>query len=75
MHVKLLCKARRERARRMSIISIMAAILEDELREHGILELTRPDCEILVHSMIERTAELEADVKHHQLESNPSGRT
>jgi hypothetical protein len=50
----------------MSIISIMAAILEDELREHGILELTRPDCEILVHSMIERTAELEADIKQQQ---------
>jgi len=62
-------------ARRMSIISIMAAILEDELREHGILDLTRPDCEILVHSMIERTAELEADIKQHQLESYRSGRT
>jgi len=62
-------------ARRMSIISIMAAILEDELREHGILDLTRPDCEILVHSIIERTAELEADIKQHQLESYRSGRT
>jgi hypothetical protein len=59
----------------MSIISIMAAILEDELREHGILELTRPDCEILVHSVIERTAELEADIKHRQLEPYPSDRT
>ena len=59
----------------MSIISIMAAILEDGLRKHGILELTRPDCEILVRSMIERTAELEADVKQHQLKSHPSGRT
>jgi len=59
----------------MRIISIMAAILEDELREHGIVELTRPDCEKLVHRMIERTAELEADVKQHQLESHPSGRT
>ena len=58
----------------MSIISIMAAILEDGLREHGILELTLPDCEILVRSMIERTAEL-ADIKQHQLESYPSGRT
>ena len=59
----------------MRIISIMAAILEDELREHGILELTRPDCEILVRSMIERTAELEADINQHQLESHPGGRT
>ncbi len=53
----------------------MAAILEDELREHGILELTRPDCEILVHSMIERIAELEADIEQHQLEPYPSDRT
>jgi hypothetical protein len=59
----------------MSIISIMAAILEDELREHGILELTRPDCEILVHSMIERTAELEAGIKQRQLEPYPSDPT
>jgi hypothetical protein len=59
----------------MSIISIMAAILEDELREHGILELTRPDCERMVHSMIERTAKLEADIKQHQLEPLPSDRT
>ena len=59
----------------MSIISIMAAILEDELREHGILELTRLDCETMVHSMIERTAELEADIKQHQLESHLSDRT
>ena len=59
----------------MRIISIMAAILEDELREHGIVELTRADCEKLVDRMIERTAELEADVKQDQLESHPSGRT
>jgi hypothetical protein len=59
----------------MSIISIMAAILEDELREHGILELTRPDCEILVHSMFERTAELEADIKQHQLKPYSSDRS
>jgi hypothetical protein len=59
----------------MRIISIMAAILEDELRKLGIVELTRTDCEKLVHRMIERVAELEADVKQHQLESHPCGRT
>jgi len=59
----------------MSIVSIMAAILEDELREHGILELTRPDCEIMVYSMIERTAGLEAHIKQHQSESLPGDRT
>jgi hypothetical protein len=53
----------------------MAAILEDELRELGIVELTRPDCEKLVHGMIERVAELETDIKQHQLESHPGGRT
>lgn len=56
----------------MRIISIMAAILENELRKIGIVELTRPDCERLVHSMIERVAELEAVVKQHQLESHPA---
>jgi hypothetical protein len=52
----------------MSVVSIMAVILEDELREHGILKLTRLDCETIVHSMIERTGELAADIKQHQLE-------
>ena len=59
----------------MSIISIMAAILEDELREHGIRELTRPDFEIMIYSMIERTAGLEAHIKQHQSESLPGDRT
>jgi hypothetical protein len=56
----------------MSIVSIMAAILEEELREHGILKLTQLDCETMVHSMIERTAELAADIKQYRLEPNPS---
>jgi hypothetical protein len=47
----------------MSIVSIMAAILEEELREHGIRGLTQLDREAIVHSMIERTAELETDIK------------
>lgn len=59
----------------MSIVSIMAAILGDELREHGILELTQLDCETMVHSMIERTAKLEAEIKQHQLERHPSDLT
>ena len=59
----------------MSIVSIMAAILEEELRERGILELTQRDCETMVRSMIERTAKLEADIKQHQLEPYPSDRT
>jgi hypothetical protein len=56
-------------------VSIMAAILEEELRERGILELTQLDCETMVHSMIERTAELEADIKRHQLAPASSDRT
>jgi hypothetical protein len=47
----------------MSIVSIMAAILEEELREHGIRGLTQLDRETIVHSMIERTAALETDIK------------
>jgi hypothetical protein len=42
----------------MSIVSIMAAFLEEELREHGIRGLTQRDRETIVISMIERTAEL-----------------
>jgi hypothetical protein len=59
----------------MSIVSIMATILEQELRERGILELTQLDCETMVHSLIERTAELEDYIKRHQLESYSSNRT
>jgi hypothetical protein len=51
----------------MSVVSIMAAILEDELRLHGIRGLSQLDCETIVHSMIERTAELEAAIKRRQL--------
>ena len=47
----------------MSVVSIMAAILNEELREQGVLGLTQLDCEIIVRSMIERTAELGADIK------------
>ncbi|WP_316171089.1 hypothetical protein [Bradyrhizobium sp. SZCCHNRI1058] len=54
----------------MSILSIMAAILEEKLREHGISGLTRLDRETIVHSMIERTAELEANIKQRQLGSH-----
>ncbi|WP_316206735.1 MULTISPECIES: hypothetical protein [unclassified Bradyrhizobium] len=59
----------------MSIVSIMAAILEHELHDHGILGLSQRDCETIVHSMIERTAELEANVKEHQPRLCPSDRT
>jgi hypothetical protein len=60
----------------MSItVSIMAAILEYALREHGILKLTQLDCETMVRSMIERTAELAADITQHQSEPYPSDRT
>ena len=54
---------------RMSIVSIMAAILEEELREHGIRGLTQRDRETIVHSMIERTAELETDIQQRHLAS------
>ena len=53
----------------------MAAILEEELRERGIFELTQLDCETMVRSMIERAAELEADVKRYQLEQCSRDRT
>ena len=51
----------------MSIVTIMAAIVEEELREHGIRGLTQRDRETIVHSMIQRTAELETDIKQRHL--------
>ena len=59
----------------MNIVSIMAAILEEELRERGVFELTQLDCETMVRSMIERAAELEADIKRYQLEQYSRDRT
>jgi hypothetical protein len=56
-----------ERVKLMRIVSIMAAILEEELREHGIRGLTQLDRETIVRSMIERTAELETDIKQRHL--------
>ncbi len=53
----------------MSIVIIMAVILEEELRERGIRGLTQLDRETIVHSMIERTAALEADRKQRHLGS------
>ncbi len=53
----------------MSIVIIMAAILEEELRERGIRGLTQLDRETIVHSMIERTAALEPDIKQRHLGS------
>ncbi|MBV8919439.1 hypothetical protein [Bradyrhizobium sp.] len=52
----------------MNVVSIMAAILEEELRQRGIFELTQLDCETMVRCIIERAAELEADIKRNQLE-------
>ncbi|WP_315774313.1 MULTISPECIES: hypothetical protein [unclassified Bradyrhizobium] len=51
----------------MSIVSIMATFLEEKLREHGIRGLTQRDRETIVISMIERTAELETDIKQRHL--------
>ncbi len=59
----------------MSVVSIMAAILDVELREHGVLGLTQLDCETIVRSMIERTADLGADIKRRQLGPYPSEQT
>ncbi|MGJ5040671.1 hypothetical protein [Bradyrhizobium sp. HKCCYLRH1062] len=59
----------------MNIVSIMAAILEQELREHGIRGLTQRDRETIVHSMIERTAELEIDIKQRHLGSHLDDQT
>ena len=59
----------------MSVVSIMAAILEDELREHGVLVLTTVDCETIVRRMIQRTADLGADIKRRQLGTYQSEQT
>jgi hypothetical protein len=54
----------------MGAVSIMAAILEDELRGRGIRGLTRSDCESIIRSMIERTAEF-GEIKQRQLRPPP----
>ena len=71
----MLQKPAEKGAKRMSVVSIMAAILEDELREHGVLVLTTVDCETIVRSMIQRTADLGADIKRRQLGTYPSEQT
>lgn len=61
----------------MGIVSIMAAILKEQLREHGVLKLTHLDCELMIHSMIQRTAELEeipnTSSGHKTDETEPKG--
>jgi hypothetical protein len=59
----------------MGVESIMAAILEDELRERGMLRLTQLDYEKIVRSIIHRTAELDADIKGGDLAVHPSEQT
>jgi hypothetical protein len=59
----------------MGVESIMAAILEDELRERGMLRLTQLDYEKIVRSIIHRTAELDADIKGRDLAVHPSEQT
>jgi len=54
----------------MGAVSIMAAILKDELRGRGIRDLTRSDCESIIRSMIERTAEF-GEIKQRQLRPHP----
>lgn len=58
----------------MSVVSIMAMILEDELREHGVRRLPQSACETIVRSMIQRTAELAQDIKELQLGPHPKER-
>ncbi len=43
----------------MSVVSIMAAILEDELVAYGVFGLTQVDCKAIIQSVIDRTVELE----------------
>jgi hypothetical protein len=59
----------------MGIVSIMAAILEDELRERGVLRKSQLDSEQIVRSMIQRTAELGANIKGRELGLFPRKQT
>jgi hypothetical protein len=58
----------------MSVVSIMAAILEDELLAYGVLGLTRVDCEAILRSLIARTAELGIHSWRGGLEPYPGDR-
>jgi hypothetical protein len=59
----------------MGAESIMAAILEHELRKRGMLRLTQLDYEKIVRSIVQRTAELDADTKGRDLGAHPSEQT
>ncbi len=59
----------------MGVVSIMATILEDELREYGVLKLTKSTCETIVRSVIQRTAEVAADINDSQLVSHTNKQT
>jgi hypothetical protein len=59
----------------MSVVSIMATILEDELREHGVRRLPQSACETIVRSMIQRAAELAQDITDRQFGPHPNKRT
>ncbi|WP_316185811.1 MULTISPECIES: hypothetical protein [unclassified Bradyrhizobium] len=43
----------------MSVVTVMAAILEDELVAYGVLGLSQVDCKAIVQRLIDRTVELE----------------
>lgn len=54
----------------MSVVRIMAAILEDELVAYGVLGLAQDDCKAIVQRLIDRTVELEA-VRRSRSRSGP----
>ena len=55
----------------MSLVSIMAAMLEDELVAYGVVGLTQVDCEAIVQSVIDRTVELEIRSRRGRSEPCP----
>lgn len=47
----------------MSVVTIMAAILEDELVAYGVLGLSQVDCKAVVQRLIDRTVEVEVFIR------------
>lgn len=41
----------------MSVVTLMAQALDQELQHRGIFSLTREDCEAIMRAVVERTAE------------------
>jgi len=63
----------------VTVFAIMAAILDQELQERGVLSMGRADCEAIIHLVVGDTAalaneSLTAPLNVEMIEQEPSSR-